>query len=111
MRHLYNTENGPTLKLPGSEIRVSRYRVAMRNWWEKTACWIRSSALEWRAYVARLIACETSIMFTNCDGAICLPRANGAKSWPGALGAKFLVRLTRFQDLGGGVSAVILTMI
>ena len=35
MRHLYNTENGPTLKLPGSEIHAFRYRVAMRNWWEK----------------------------------------------------------------------------
>ncbi len=34
MRHLYNTENRRSLKLPGSEIRVSRYRVANRNYRE-----------------------------------------------------------------------------
>jgi hypothetical protein len=55
MRHLYNTENDPTLKLPGSEIHAFRYRVAMRNWWEKAYVWISSSALEWRAYMATLI--------------------------------------------------------
>ena len=65
MRHLYNTENCPTLKLPGSEIHAFRYRVVNRHRCEGSTCWIRSSALAWREYVATRINRETSTLSTK----------------------------------------------